>query len=92
MKNKFWTGLGSQAVLVKKKFGADYEQLLRPVLLCFHGQKINLIFFCKYCRVRTEKLHRIKVKKSKKNCEVFFIGEKPGFFRTKKFNVSTKTL
>ena len=45
MKNQFWAGLGSQAVLVKKKFGADYEQLLRPVFLCFHGQKINLKFF-----------------------------------------------
>jgi hypothetical protein len=25
MKNQFWDGLGSQAVLVKKKFGANYE-------------------------------------------------------------------
>jgi hypothetical protein len=39
MKNQFWAGLGSQAVLVKKKFGADYEQLLRPVFICFHGEK-----------------------------------------------------
>ena len=30
---------------VKKKFGVDYEQLLRPILLCFHGQKINSKFF-----------------------------------------------
>ena len=44
MTNQFWAGLGSKAVLVKKKFGADYEQLLRPVFLCFHGQKINLKF------------------------------------------------
>jgi hypothetical protein len=36
MKNQFWAGLGSRVVLVKKKFGADYEQLL-----CFHGQTIN---------------------------------------------------
>ena len=35
MKNQFWAGLGSQAVLVKKKLGADYEQLLRAVFLCF---------------------------------------------------------
>ena len=41
----FWAGLGSRAVLVKTKFGADYEQLLRPVFLCLHGQKIDLIFF-----------------------------------------------
>jgi hypothetical protein len=45
MKNQFWAGLGSRAVLMKKKFGANYEQLLRPVFLCFQGQKINLIFF-----------------------------------------------
>ena len=45
MKNQFWAGLGSWAVLVKKKFGADYEQLLRSGFLCFHGQKISLKFF-----------------------------------------------
>ena len=39
MKNQFWAGLGSQASTVKKKFGADYEQLLRLVFLSFHGQK-----------------------------------------------------
>jgi hypothetical protein len=38
MKNQFWAGLGSRAVPVEKKFGADYEQLLRPVILCF-GKK-----------------------------------------------------
>ena len=84
MKNQFGARLGSRAVLVKKKFGADYEQLLRPVFLCFHGQKINLKFFRKYCSVRTKKLHRIKVKKKKSKSkifwEVFFTGEKSGFF------------
>ena len=45
MKNQFWAGLGNRAVIVKKKFGADYEQLLRPIFLSFHGQKMNLIFF-----------------------------------------------
>jgi hypothetical protein len=45
MKNQFWAGLGSRAALVKKMFGADYEQLLWPVFLCFHLQKINLKFF-----------------------------------------------
>ena len=48
MKNQFWAGLGSRAVLVKKKFGADYEQLLRPVFLCFHGQKIKSKFVYLY--------------------------------------------
>jgi hypothetical protein len=44
MKNKFWVGLGSRAVLVKKKVWGGYEQLLRPFFF-FHGQKINLKFF-----------------------------------------------
>ena len=79
MKNQFSAGLGSRAVLVKKKFVANYEQLLRPVFLCFHRQKNDLIFFWKYCSVRTVKLHRIKVKKWKKNWEVFLRGEKPVF-------------
>ena len=39
MKNQFWAGLGSRAVLVKKKFGADYEQLLRAVFYVFRGKK-----------------------------------------------------
>ena len=92
MKNQFWAGLGSRAVLVKKKFGAHYEQLLRSVFLCFYVQKMNLIFF-ENCRVRTEKLHRRKVKKSqKKFWEVFFTGEKTSFFRAKNFHVNTKTL
>jgi hypothetical protein len=30
--------LGRLAIL-KQKFMADYEQLLRPVCSCFHGQK-----------------------------------------------------
>ena len=45
MKHQFWVGLGSRTVLVKKKFGADYEQLLWPFFFSFHGQKINLNFF-----------------------------------------------
>ena len=39
MKNQFWAGLGSRASTVKKKFGADYEQLLRPVFYVFMGKK-----------------------------------------------------
>jgi hypothetical protein len=38
MKNQFWAGFGSRAVLVKKKFGADYEQFLRVVFSTFCGQ------------------------------------------------------
>jgi hypothetical protein len=53
---------GQPGCTCEKKIGANYEQLLRPVLLWFHGHKIDLIFFWKYCSVCTEKLHRIKVK------------------------------
>ena len=56
MKNQFWAGLGSRAVLMTKKFGANYEQLLRTVLLCFYGQKKIYI----YCSIGTEKFHRKK--------------------------------
>ena len=34
-----WFGQPGQ--YCEKKFGANYEQLLRPVFLCFHGEKIN---------------------------------------------------
>ena len=37
----FWAVWVAELVL-KKKFGAHYEQLLKPVFVCFHGQKINL--------------------------------------------------
>ena len=37
--DQFWAGLGSRAVIVKKKFWADYEQLLRPVFYVFMGKK-----------------------------------------------------
>jgi hypothetical protein len=40
-------------------------------------------YFYKYCSVRTKKLHRIKVKKVKKNLGVFFTGEKPVFLGLK---------
>jgi hypothetical protein len=45
MKNQFWAFWGSRASTVKKKFEADYEQLLRLLFLSFHGQKINLNSF-----------------------------------------------
>ena len=51
-KMRFGLILGRLAIL-KKKIGADYEQLLRAVFLCFHE-----IFFLKYCSVCTKKLHK----------------------------------
>ena len=81
------------ASTVKKKFGADYEQLLRAVFSCFHGQKINLNFFWKYCSVLTKKLHRIKVKKYfLKIWEEFYFHIFIGWCGISNFNVNTKTL
>ena len=77
--------------LWKKKFRAIYEQLLRPIFLYFHGQKLNF-FSWKYCSIRTEKLQRIKVKKVKNILGSIFLRGKPSFFRAKNINVSTKTL
>ena len=75
MKNQFWAGLGSWAILVKKKFGADFEQLLSAVFSCFHGQKKIFLFFYffKHCKVRNKKLHKIKVKQSFKKFVKNFI-------------------
>ena len=36
--------LGSQASTEKKKLVVNYEQLLRAVFSCFHGQKFNFYF------------------------------------------------
>ena len=60
--------------------------------LSFHGQKINFTFVLKYCRVRTEKLYRMKVNRSRKKMESIFYRGKTSFFRTKNLSVSTKTL
>ena len=42
---RFWAGW---QYVQKKKFGVDYEQLLRAFFSCFQGQKN--IFFKKYCK------------------------------------------
>ena len=50
----------------------------------FSGAKEKVLkFLKKYCSVRTKKLHRIKIKKSKKNWEVFFTGKKTVFLGLK---------
>ena len=48
----FWAVWAAQPVLKK-------EQLLGLVFSCFQGQK-------KYCRVRSKKLHKMKLQKMKK--------------------------
>ena len=42
--NVIWAGFGLVGN-TEKKIGADYEQILRAVFSCFHGQKKHLIFF-----------------------------------------------
>ena len=54
--------LGSQAGNEKKMLVVNYEQLLRAVFSCFHGQKLNFFNFFLHCRVRTKKLLDTKVK------------------------------
>ena len=39
----------------------NYEQLLRAVFTCFHGQKLILKKIVLHCRVRTKKLLDTKV-------------------------------
>ena len=74
MKNQFWAALGSRAVLVKKKFGADYEKLF---FFTFSWTRNKFNFFLNI-------LYRIKVKKSEKKIwEAFFTEEKPGFLGLK---------
>ena len=62
---EIWAGFGPVGN-TEKKIGADYEQLLRAVFSCFHGQKIGFKLFFKYPSVRSEKLHKMKVRKLKK--------------------------
>ena len=54
----------------------NYEQLLRTVFSCFHGQKLNFLQFFLHCRVRTKKLLDTKVKKNSKKIWKYFWGVK----------------
>ena len=65
-----WAGLW------EKRVWADYEQLLRPVISLFRGQKN--FFFWKHHSVRTKKLHKKKVK-------IFFLKGGRFFFSEKTF-------
>ena len=47
---------------MKKMLVVNYEQLLRAIFSCFHGQKLNFLNFFLHCRVRTKKLLDTKVK------------------------------
>jgi hypothetical protein len=58
----------------------NYEQLLRAVFSCFHGQKLNFLKIVLHCRVRTKKLLDKKVKKFLKKFGKNFLGVKNWFF------------
>jgi hypothetical protein len=73
----------------EKGVWADSEQLFWVVFSIFHRQKIKKNIFFLHCSVRTEKLHKIKLKIKKKILGKFFITEKPVFFRAKNATVST---
>ena len=60
---KFWDVLVVGAA-EKKLPTALSLQLFGEVFSTFCGQKIRLNFFKKYCSIRTEKLHNIKLKKN----------------------------
>ena len=73
-----WAGLWEKGVW------ADSEQLFWVVFSIFHGQKKFFFEFFLHCSVRTEKLHKIKLKFFKKNFgkkiylkkTIFFLGLK----------------
>ena len=62
----------------KKMLFVNYEQLLKAVFSCFHGQKFNFNNFIHF-RVRTKKLLDTKVKKKIKKIGKYFWGFKNWF-------------
>jgi hypothetical protein len=63
----------------EKGVWADSEQFFWVVFSIFHGQKFNFFKFFLHCSVRTEKLHKIKLKFFKK------IFGKKNYFRKTSF-------
>ena len=51
--NEIWAGFGPVGILLKKKLGYDYEQLLRVFFFMFSGAKNNLDFYIMTLLVRT---------------------------------------
>ena len=74
---------------VYKQLGIAKKVIIKSQRQFMYGSN----FFGSDVSIRTEKLHRIKVKKSQKNFGKYFFRGKNQFFWAKKFNVSTtKTL
>ena len=78
-----WAGLWEKGVW------ADSEQLFWVVFSIFHGQKKIFFEFFLHCSVRTEKLHKIKLKFFKKIFGNKFYLRKTTFFRAKNATVTT---
>ena len=80
---KIWAvGCGLGWTVLKKGLGRLWATFL-ACFFTFSGSKKFLKFFWKHHSVRTEKLHRKKVKKNFFGGGNFFFLEKPGFFRAK---------
>ena len=76
MKNQFWAvscGLWSGLDYEKKGVGQTMSNFWGPLFKAFMDKKLIQFFFWKYLRVRTEKLHKIKVNKSQKHFEKYFL-------------------
>jgi hypothetical protein len=65
---------------MKKMLVVNYEQLLRAVFSCFHGQKSNFLKIVLHCRVHTKKLLDKKVKFKINKFGKYFGGVKNCFF------------
>jgi hypothetical protein len=64
----------------EKGVWADSEQLFWVVFSIFHGQKIYFLIFFLHCSVRTEKLHKTKLKIFKNFMGKNFYLRKTSFF------------
>jgi hypothetical protein len=83
-------GLSGSQASNNKKTVMNYEQLLRAVFSCFHGQKIEFLIFFLHFRVCTKKLLDTKVKLKKKKLGSILWGLKTGFFRASCFGYRVK--
>ena len=79
----FWLLAVAWAGLWEKRFGPIMSNFWGRFFQLFVVKKKILKIFWKHCSVRTEKLHRKKVKKNIIFLEEFFFSEKPVFFRAK---------
>ena len=80
---------GQPGQYLKKKFGAHYEQVLRPIFFVFMVKKYISFFYENIVGSALKSCIEGKLVKVKKNREEFSTGENPFFFRAENFNMST---